>query len=111
MSQKSQQSVAILSNDPLALTNVLTMLSANDTAAIKEGEKLLKPFLKTPNCIPSLINQLKTVNSPSVRHHAALLLKKKVLCNRNRNFHEEILFVIRIVLKNFFFLLFLLYGI
>ena len=86
MALSSQQAAAILSNDPAALTNVLNMLSANDTATIKEGEKLLKPFLKTPNCIPSLINQLKTVHSPSVRHHAALLLKKKVARN-NYNFY------------------------
>jgi hypothetical protein len=90
MALSSQQAAAILSNDPAALTNVLNMLSANDTATIKEGEKLLKPFLKTPNCIPSLINQLKTVHSPSVRHHAALLLKKKVARN-NYNFYVTIL--------------------
>jgi len=76
--QFPQQIALSLSNDPTALTNVLNMLSANDTATIKEGERLLKPFLKNPPCIASLINQLTTVVDISVRHHAALLLKKKI---------------------------------
>jgi len=77
-SQTAQQIALTLSNDPNSLTNVLKMLSANDTATIKEGERLLKPFLKNPPCIASLLNQLTTVVDISVRHHAALLLKKKV---------------------------------
>ena len=77
--QTPQQIALSLANDPTALTNVLNMLSANDTATIKEGERLLKPFLKNPPCIASLINQLTTVVDVSVRHHSALLLKKKAI--------------------------------
>jgi hypothetical protein len=67
---------ADLAVDTAALTHVLNMLSMNDTKVVTEGEKLLKPFLKQPTCIPALINQIRTNPDEKVRHHASLLLKK-----------------------------------
>jgi hypothetical protein len=68
--------VVNLASDPAALIHVLTMLSAPDM--VKEGEKLLKPFLKQPSCILALINQIRTSPDGAIRHHAALLLKKRI---------------------------------
>lgn len=65
-------------SDPNRLSVVLTMLSANDTTAVKRGEKLLKPFLKQSSCILHLLNQIKNSADISIRHHSALLLKKKL---------------------------------
>jgi hypothetical protein len=67
-----------LAVDPAALTHVLGMLSMNDTKVVSEGEKMLKPFLKQPTCIPSLINQIRTNPDEKIRFHASLLLKKSV---------------------------------
>lgn len=66
-----------LSADPAALAHVLGMLSQNDTEVVKQGEGYLKPFLKQPSCILSLINQLRTSSDEGIRHHAALLLKRR----------------------------------
>jgi hypothetical protein len=60
------------------LTTVLSMLSANDTATVKKGEKALKPFLKQPASTQHLLSQIQNATDASVRHHAALLLKKKL---------------------------------
>lgn len=64
------------------LSNILSMLSNNDSVTIKSGEKLLKPFLNKKESILILINFLKTsAQGPqyeSVRFHAALFLKKKI---------------------------------
>jgi hypothetical protein len=57
---------------------VLTMLSQDDSKIIKQGEELLKPFLKHPSCISQLFVQLAGSPDVQVRHHAALLLKKKL---------------------------------
>jgi hypothetical protein len=65
-------------SDPNRLSIVLTMLSANDTTTVRKGEKLLKPFLKNASCIGHILNQIKNSPDVSVRHHAALLLKKKL---------------------------------
>lgn len=67
-----------LYNDPAQLSAVLTLLNANDSKTIKRGEKLLKPFTKTKNCVIPLLNQLQLSQDVSVRHHAALLLKSKL---------------------------------
>ena len=66
-----------LSADPAALTQVLSMLSQNDTDVVKKGEQFLKPFLKQSSCIPSLVHQLRTSADEQVRHHAAILLKRR----------------------------------
>lgn len=61
------------------LTATLNMLSANDTKVIKKAEKMLKVFLKTPSHASYLVLILRNIQSDvAVRHHAALLLKKKV---------------------------------
>eukprot|EP01032_Pedospumella_encystans_P029078 gene29078-32838_t len=65
--------------NPTNLGNVLSLLSANDTATVKKGEKQLKPFLKQPASAHHLLVQIQNSQNPSVRHHAALLLKKKLV--------------------------------
>jgi hypothetical protein len=64
--------------NPANLLQVLQMLSANDTATVKNAEKALKPFLKQSSSAVLLIQVLRTCEDIAVRHHAALLLKKKV---------------------------------
>lgn len=68
---------ANLVSDAAALAKTLTMLSQPDTSVVREGEKILKPFLKQSSCIAPLINQIRTSSEEAIRHHAALLLKKK----------------------------------
>lgn len=64
--------------DPNNLTNVLKMLSANNTETVRQGEKILKPFAKKPDSIIHLLQQLRGCPDATVRHHAALLMKKKI---------------------------------
>jgi len=67
-----------LQSDPEQLAAVLSMLCVSDTIQIKQGEKMLKPFLKKPECILALIHQIQTSQNESIRLHAALLMKKKI---------------------------------
>eukprot|EP01039_Chlorochromonas_danica_P008516 gene8516-9389_t len=63
------------------LLTALSMLIANDSKTIKKGEKLLKAFLKVPANASYLILVLRNQQQNSdvaIRHHAALLLKKKL---------------------------------
>lgn len=57
------------------------MLSANSTETIRNGEKMLKPALKNPQFLLSLMTQLRESPVPEIRHHAALLMKKKLYAN------------------------------
>lgn len=74
---KSSTPAVDLSNEA-NLIGVLRMLNANDTAAIGNAEKMLKPFLKHPSSAVPLIHLLRTCQEVPVRHHASLLLKKKL---------------------------------
>lgn len=47
-------------NDPAQLSQVLLMLS--DSAQIKKGEKLLKPFLKQPQSLMNLFVQMRSAD-------------------------------------------------
>lgn len=58
------------------LSSILSMLSANDTNVIKQGEKQLKAFNKRPEFIVALLQQIRTPQNEANRLHAALLLKK-----------------------------------
>ena len=60
------------------------MLSQPDTAVVREGEKILKQFLKASSCIAPLINQIRTNPDEAIRHHAALLLKKRAATLYNK---------------------------
>ena len=84
-----------LANDPAALAHILSKLSANDTATIRQGEKELKQFLKTPACIAALLQQITQNPDESARHQAALLLKKKI-----NGFYEKFDVKHRVDLKN-----------
>jgi hypothetical protein len=65
-------------SNPANLIQVLQMLNANDTATIKTAEKALKPFTKDPANAAMLISILGSCGDGAVRHHAALLLRKKL---------------------------------
>jgi hypothetical protein len=65
-------------SNPANLVQVLQMLSANDSSTIKTAEKALKPFLKEPSNAAMLMGVLGTCADGAVRHHAALLLRKKL---------------------------------
>lgn len=69
---------ANLASDPNSLSRTLMMLTQPETAVVRQGEKILKPFLKLTSCILPLINQIRSSPDESIRHHAALLLKKRV---------------------------------
>lgn len=60
------------------LIQVLQMLTANDTATVKKAEKILKPFLTHPTSALPLMQILRTCEDVAVRHHASLLLRKKI---------------------------------
>jgi hypothetical protein len=64
-------------NDPQQLEQVLEALGANNTQIIRHAEAVLKPFLKTFQSIPALLYQIENSSNVSVRHVAALILKKK----------------------------------
>lgn len=68
---------ANLASDPAALARTLSMLSQPDTKVVREGEKILKPFLKASSCVLALMNQIRLSPEEPIRHHAALLLKKR----------------------------------
>lgn len=78
-----------LQSDPAQLTAVLEMLCLSDTAQIKRGEKMLKPFLKNPGCILALVHQVQTSQNESVRLHAALLTKKRIVAAFESNHFDE----------------------
>ena len=67
-----------LIDHPANLSNVLNMLSANNTETIRNAEKLLKPALKQPAFLLSLLTQMRESPVPEIRQHAALLMKKKL---------------------------------
>lgn len=64
--------------DPAALVHVLSALCANDTNAIRAAEKELKNFAKTPACLPTIVKVLQECPAENIRHHAALLLKRRL---------------------------------
>jgi hypothetical protein len=65
-------------NNVQNLAQVLQMLSSGETATIKKAEKMLKPFLKQPSSAVHLVSILGGHPDVACRHHAALLLKKKM---------------------------------
>jgi hypothetical protein len=75
---KSKAKVVVDFTNPVNLIQALQMLSANDTSTIKTAEKALKPFLKEHGNAVLLINILRTCPEVPVRHHAALMLRKRL---------------------------------
>jgi HEAT repeat protein len=65
-------------NDDERLAQVLGMLTASNTETIRTGEKLLKPISKKATSLMLFMNQLRMNSDAGIRHHAALLLKKKM---------------------------------
>ena len=83
--------MVVIVNNPADLVNVLTMLSANDTNIVKQGEKALKPILKQPMCLPALLNIVGSRElTEVVRHQAAVLLKKKATLYSKFNESEKV---------------------
>ena len=66
-------------SDPAQLSSVLQMLSQPDTQVIRRAEKMLSKWLKDPAAIAALMQQIISSEDVNVRHHAALLLKKKII--------------------------------
>ena len=64
-------------NDPQQLEHVLEALGANNTQTIRHAETVLKPFLKTLQCLPALLHQIEFSHNESVRLVSALILKKR----------------------------------
>lgn len=64
--------------DPKQLEHVLEALGANNTEIIRQAESILKPFVKSIQCIPALLHQIEYSSNVSVRHMAALILKKRI---------------------------------
>ena len=62
--------------NPSILEQALIALSQPET--ISQAEASLKPFLKSPACIPLLLQQLQGSGNDSVRLHAAFLLKRNI---------------------------------
>lgn len=76
--KKGGAKVKVDFSNPANLIQVLQMLSANDTSTIKTAEKALKPFMKEPSNAAMLIGVLGSCTDAAVRHHAALILRKKL---------------------------------
>ncbi len=64
-------------SDPLYLEQVLEALGANNTEIIRQAEGVLRPFLKSPNCLAPLLQQIEHSTKVYVRHVGALILKRK----------------------------------
>jgi hypothetical protein len=60
------------------LFQILQKLTSNETSTVKEGEKLLSPFLQHHSCIGPLMTQVMGSPDLSVKMQAAILLKRKV---------------------------------
>ena len=70
------------------LVAALQQLTKNDSSAIKKAEKMLKVFLKNPANAPFLVVVLRNTScDPAIRHHAALMLKKKVSVHSSLSSH------------------------
>jgi hypothetical protein len=65
--------------DPSQLELVLEALGTNNTGIIRQAEEALKPFLKRPVCIPSLLRQIQYSTKVYVRHVSSLILKKRCI--------------------------------
>jgi len=50
---------AVLIGNPALLTQVLQMLTANDTTVIKQGEKIMKAFMKNKDSMGALMLQVR----------------------------------------------------
>lgn len=66
-------------NDPAQLASVLQMLSQPDTQVIRRAEKMLMKWLKDPSATAALMQQIISSEDVNIRHHAALLMKRKVI--------------------------------
>jgi HEAT repeat protein len=85
--------MAVNLSDPAQLTVTLRMLTEPDTDVIRRAEKMLNKWLKDPAAISSLINQITSCADANIRHHAALLLKKKIsvlFSKLNNTMQEEL---------------------
>ncbi|GMH47012.1 hypothetical protein TrVE_jg9354 [Triparma verrucosa] len=62
-----------------AIPQLLAQLTTPNTEAIRAAESALKPLLKSPQCIPPLMNLLTNLQSPpAVRQITAVVLRKKI---------------------------------
>ena len=66
-----------LSPDATNLAALLLNLTQPDTEAIRNAEKMLKPVLKTPNCVPALFEVLSARSSQVSHVECAVLIHVK----------------------------------
>jgi hypothetical protein len=66
--------------DTTQISQLLAALTQPNTETIRAAEKALKPLLKDPRCVASLLDVLKAGNTPEapVRHVAAIVLRKRI---------------------------------
>ena len=66
--------------DTAVISQLLTALTQPNTEAIRAAEHALKPLLKDPRCVASLLTVLKSAatEQPAVRHVAAVVLRKRI---------------------------------
>ena len=73
--------------EPQNMGALLNALTQPNTDTIRQAEKAMKPLLKDPRCIPSLMQILHkdpnnaavvAVATPPVRHIAAVVLRKRL---------------------------------
>jgi len=65
-------------SNPANLSQLLAVLQQNETAQIRQAEKLLKPFAKNAASVGPLIQQIQGNPDQAIRLQASLLLKKGV---------------------------------
>jgi len=64
--------------DIALISQLLGALTQPNTETIRVAELALKPMLKDPRSVASLLTVLKTTEQPSIRHVAAVVLRKRV---------------------------------
>ena len=71
-----------LSADAAQMASYLTALTQPDTSIIRQAEVALKPILKKPQCVPTMVEVIKAQNaenaSEGTRHVAAIVLRKRI---------------------------------
>jgi len=68
-----------LPSTPAELENVLAASQSNDNAAIAAATEVLMAFLKVPQALPSLLQQIQQSQIAASRQMAAVLLRKCIV--------------------------------
>jgi len=68
-------------SDTAQISQLLAALTQPNTETIRAAEKALKPLLKDPRCVASLLDVLKASNTPQapIRHVSSIVLRKRIV--------------------------------